>query len=154
MRRLCHPHLLPKLGDHGGRSSWKMLRATDSGWLKGRSSVFQVWPRGYTKDFIAVEAARTRAEQTQARQNPSMERGGRCKVLLLAKDLLATDRFWERDSWFSWRVWSLVGQPGSHTHTFKSIWAAHAGHSEFVLKNEGSGRGTGAVGANMIKHSL
>lgn len=64
----------------------------------------------------------TRSAHTQARQNPTMERGPGYEVPPLIEEILVVDRCRDTVSLFSLRVWSVVGQPYySGRYTSKSI---------------------------------
>lgn len=61
-----------------------------------------------------IVIAYRRPMQTRARENPSLVWDGRYQVLLLGENLLAINSWWERESWLSLRVWSLVSQSHSN----------------------------------------
>lgn len=69
------------------------------------------------EELTVVVAAHTRPPQVQARQNPSVEKGGGDKVLAPAEELPANHRCREGRSQFSLRVEPLVDQVcSSRTH--------------------------------------
>jgi hypothetical protein len=115
-----HP-FFPRLWDNWGRGGRKSVRARGHGDKETVSS-------GHSRTAAHINSQQmwqpTRPMQAQARQSPSREYRDGQEVPPLAKELLATDGYWETERQFLLRMWALVGQPGSigwpHTQEYMS----------------------------------